>query len=126
MYLTGFADEAARDLAGQIAATKELGWSNIESRCIDGVNIHDLSDEAFDRAAAALDEAGVYVNCFCSSIANWGKSIESDADCEKYLEQTRRARDPRQRVRRGPLPVLRRGIPSGARPDGTRRSGRSA
>ena len=91
MYLTGFADEAARDLAGQIAATKELGWSNIESRCIDGVNIHDLSDEAFDRAAAALDEAGVHVNCFGSAIANWGKSIESDADFEKDLEQTRRA-----------------------------------
>ena len=91
MYFTGFADEAARDLAGQIAATKELGWSNIESRAIDGVNIHDLSDEAFDRAAAALDEAGVHVNCFGSAIANWAKSIDSDADFEKDLEQTRRA-----------------------------------
>ena len=37
MYLTGFADEAAKDLAGQIRATRELGWSNIESRAIDGV-----------------------------------------------------------------------------------------
>lgn len=91
MYFTGFADEAARDLAGQIAATKELGWSNIECRAIDGVNVHDLSDEAFDRAAAALDEAGVHVNCFGSAIANWGKSIDSDADLEKDLEQTKRA-----------------------------------
>ena len=36
MYYTGFADEAANDLATQIKATKELGWSNIESRRIDG------------------------------------------------------------------------------------------
>ena len=75
MYLTGFADEAAGDLDGQIRATKELGWSHIESRSIDGANIHDLPDEAFDAAAAALDAAGVKVNCFGSTIANWGKSI---------------------------------------------------
>ena len=45
MFFSGFADEAAKDLAGQIAATKALGWSNIESRNIDGTNIHDLSEE---------------------------------------------------------------------------------
>jgi hypothetical protein len=27
MYLTGFADEAAQDLATQIKATKEIGWT---------------------------------------------------------------------------------------------------
>ena len=91
MYFTGFADEAAPDIAGQIAVTKELGWSNIESRNIDGANIHDLSDEAFDKVAAALDAAGVRVNCFGSAIANWGKSIESEADFEKDMEQVRRA-----------------------------------
>ena len=59
MYLTGFADEAALDLDGQIAATKELGWTNIESRAIGGVNIHDLSDEAFDEAASWRRPASV-------------------------------------------------------------------
>ena len=54
MYFTGFADEAAPGIDDQIAVTKELGWSNIESRNIDGVNIHDLSDEAFDEVAAKL------------------------------------------------------------------------
>ena len=29
MYLTGFADEAARDLETQIKATKEIGWTQI-------------------------------------------------------------------------------------------------
>ena len=44
MYLTGFADEAAQDLATQIKATKELGWNAIESRNINGKNIHDISE----------------------------------------------------------------------------------
>ena len=91
MYFTGFADEAAKDLAGQIKATKELGWTNIESRAIDGVNIHDLPQDQFDRAADALDAAGIKINCFGSAIANWGKSIESEADFEKDMEQVRRA-----------------------------------
>jgi hypothetical protein len=39
MYLTGFADEAATDIDGQIRATKELGWEYIEARNIDGVNL---------------------------------------------------------------------------------------
>ena len=55
MYLTGFADEAANGIDGQIKAVKELGWSNIEARSIDGVNIHDLSDEQFDDVHAADD-----------------------------------------------------------------------
>ena len=91
MYFTGFADEAAQGIDDQIAVTRELGWSNIESRNIDGVNIHDLSDEAFDRVAEKLEAAGVKINCFGSSIANWGKKIDSEADFEKDLEQTERA-----------------------------------
>ncbi|NLZ63024.1 MAG: sugar phosphate isomerase/epimerase [Lentisphaerae bacterium] len=74
-YFTGFADEAASDLAGQIRATKTLGWKNIESRAIDGVNIHDLPEPDFDRAVAQLEDAGIAVNCFGSTIANWSKKI---------------------------------------------------
>ena len=89
MYLTGFADEAAKDLAGQIRATRQLGWRGIESRAIDGTNIHDLSDAAFDQVCAQLQEAGVKINCFGSAIANWGKDIRQPMDVD--LEQTRRA-----------------------------------
>ena len=74
-YLTGFADEAAADIDGQIRATQALGWENIESRNIDGDNLHDISDEKFDLVCEKLDCAGVKVNCFGSTIANWGKSI---------------------------------------------------
>ena len=56
MYLTGFADEAASAIDGQIRATKELGWKFIESRAIDGKNIHDITDADFDRVCEKLDE----------------------------------------------------------------------
>jgi len=89
MYLTGFADEAGKDIATQIRATKELGWRYIESRGIDGKNIHDLSDAEFDCVADALAEAGVKINCFGSAIANWGKAIDQPFDSS--LDETRRA-----------------------------------
>jgi sugar phosphate isomerase/epimerase len=76
MYVTGFADEAADSLAGQIKATKALGWEYIEARSINGKNIHDISDEEFQNVYRELGEAGVRVNCFGSTIANWSKSVD--------------------------------------------------
>ena len=98
MYLTGFADEAATSLAGQIAATRKLGWKAIESRNIDGKNIHDLDDNAFDQACGQLQDAGLTVNCFGSAIANWSKDIRKVGDFERDLEQTRRAIPRMQRL----------------------------
>lgn len=80
MYLTGFADEAAPDIEGQIRATKELGWRCIESRNIDGVNIHDISDEKFEQIVGRLVDSGVEINCFGSAIANWGRQITDPFD----------------------------------------------
>ncbi len=80
MFLTGFADEAAKSIEGQIKATQELGWRNIEARNVDGVNIHDMDENAFERLADLLDEAGIHVNCFGSTIANWGKQIDQPFD----------------------------------------------
>ena len=96
MYYTGFADEASRGLDGQIAATKELGWNCIESRAIDGVNIHDLSDADFDVAAGKLEDAGIQVNCFGSAIANWAKKITDPFDSS--LAEARRAIPRMQRL----------------------------
>ena len=75
MYFTGFADEAAKDIDGQIRAVKELNWQNIESRAIDNVNIHDISDAEFDVVYGKLQDANVHINCFGSTIANWAKQI---------------------------------------------------
>ncbi len=75
MYLTGFADEAAEDIDGQIKATRELGWRNIEARSVDGENINDIPDEQFEAACAKFEQAGVKVNCLGSVIANWSKQV---------------------------------------------------
>lgn len=91
MYYTGFADEAAVGVAGQIEATKALGWKNIESRAIDGVNLHDLSDEAFEKTAEAFDAAGIQINCFGSAVANWGWDPIREEDFLKTREQLKRA-----------------------------------
>jgi hypothetical protein len=89
MYLTGFADEAADSLKDQIAVTKELGWSNIEARNIDGINIHDLPEEEFNRVRKTLEESEIRVNCFGSTIANWGSQITDPF--EETLERVKRA-----------------------------------
>ena len=96
MYLTGFADEAAIDIDGQIRATKQLGWENIESRNINGKNIHDLSDEEFDIVYGKLQETGIKINCFGSAIANWDKKITEPFDSS--LAEARRAIPRMQRL----------------------------
>lgn len=78
MKLTGFADEAAPDLATQIKATQELGWSHISARGIDGQNIHDLSDSDFDKTYGQLEEAGIKIAEFGSLIGSWSKKIDSN------------------------------------------------
>ncbi len=93
--LTGFADEASRDLEKQIAATKELGWSAISARMIGDKNIHELPQDEFDRVADRLDEAGIHVPEFGSLIANWGKKIDSDfavtlAEIERAIPRMKR------------------------------------
>ena len=104
MYLTGFADEAAKDIDTQIRATKELGWENIEARNVGGGNIHDIPDDEFDAACAKLAEAGVKINCFGSAIANWGKKITDPFDIT--LEEIRRAIPRMQRLGTGLIRIM--------------------
>lgn len=78
MYLTGIADEASQDIEQQIKATKELGWNAIESRFINGKNIHDISEDEFNLVCDALDGSGVFINAFGSAIGNWGKDVRDD------------------------------------------------
>lgn len=96
MYLTGFADEASKSIDGQIKATLELGWKYIESRNIDGKNIHDITDEQFDIVCGKLADAGVEINCFGSAIANWGKKIDEPFDSS--LAEAKRAIPRMQRL----------------------------
>lgn len=91
MIYSGFADEAGDSIDTQIRATHELGWTNIECRNVDGVNLTDLTDQAFEIVADKLARAGLYVHCFGSAVANWGKDPRKEADFQSSLESLRRA-----------------------------------
>ena len=78
--MTGFADEAAQDLSAQIHATKEIGWTRISARGVNGANLHELPDDEFDKVAGQLDESGITIPEFGSLIGNWGKKITSNFD----------------------------------------------
>ena len=78
MKLTGFTDEAASDLAGQIKVTKALGWDYLSARMIDGTNIHDLSEETFKQVCETLEKADIKVAEFGTMIGSWAKTIDSD------------------------------------------------
>ncbi|MEK6794033.1 MAG: sugar phosphate isomerase/epimerase family protein [Spirochaetota bacterium] len=91
MYFTGFADEAGKTIDVQIKATKELGWTNIESRAIEGINMTDITDAKFDEVAGKLKDAGVTINCFGSAVANWAKYPDREEDFQKSIEELTRA-----------------------------------
>jgi sugar phosphate isomerase/epimerase len=78
MKITGIADEASPTLDGQLDAHAELGWNTVELRGIDGVNVGQLDDAAFDRVRATLARRGFGVTCFASAIANWSRRITGD------------------------------------------------
>jgi sugar phosphate isomerase/epimerase len=81
MFLTGIGDEAANALNGQIKACRELDWPQIEMRGVEvpghaKANFHDIPDPAFDVAVRQLEDAGLSVYCFGSTIMNWAKKLE--------------------------------------------------
>ncbi len=90
-YFTGFADEAGSSIEQQIKATKALGWKYIESRNIDGVNIHNLPEDRFETVAGQLADAGIAINCFGSEVANWGKDPFKEDDFLLSVEMLKRA-----------------------------------
>ena len=101
MTLCGIGDEAGHALASQIEATRELGWTAIEMRNVQvegfpKANLHDLPEAAFDQVAARLDEAGIRVHCFGSTVMNWAK--RTDDLFEVTLAEVRRAIPRMQRL----------------------------
>src|SRR6266536_695644 len=82
MILTGIGDEAGSTIDAQIAATQDLAWKHIEARGVEvagfpKANLHDIPDKAFDIVEAKLQENGIGVYCFGSTIMNWAKTIET-------------------------------------------------
>lgn len=91
--LAGIGDEAAPDLAGQLAALGELGWTAIELRTVDGVGLTELTAQAFARAAQRIFDAGMEVVALDSRIGDWAQSIGSPfaADLEALKKLAERA-----------------------------------
>ncbi len=81
--LTGFADEASKDLDGQIAALKRNGMSYFEPRGINGKNIADFTVEEAKELKAKLDAEGIKV----SSIGSPFGKIEIDDAFEPHFEK---------------------------------------
>ncbi len=91
MFFTGFADEAGRAIETQIRATRELGWTFLEARAIDGINITDIPDALFEETAEKLSSAGISVSCLGSAVANWQKDPLSEEDFQESLAELSRA-----------------------------------
>lgn len=64
----GIGDEAAPDLAGQVAAVVGLGWTGLELRTVNRVPVAALSPVAFGRVAETVLGAGLRVVCLDSHI----------------------------------------------------------
>ncbi|MFI9122712.1 M20/M25/M40 family metallo-hydrolase [Streptomyces bikiniensis] len=83
--ITGIGDEAAPDLAGQIAVARELGWTSLELRSLDGTALADLPEPVVREAAGRLHAAGLGVVCLDSRIGNWARPVTGpfSADLEE-------------------------------------------
>ena len=95
MYLSGIADEASQDIDVQIKVTQDLGWNAIESRNINGSNIHDITHEDFEKVWKKLKDSNVYINSFASAIGNWAKDVRDDfsitmAEIDRALPRMKR------------------------------------
>ena len=80
MIFSGFTDEASDNLEQQIRATQTLGWTHLSARTINGANIHELSDAAFEQVCDRLTASSIKVAEFGTLIGNWGKKVDSDFD----------------------------------------------
>ena len=117
MYYTGFADEAGASIDIQIKATKELGWTSIESRNVDGVNITDIPDAKFEEVSQRLADAGVTINCFGTAIANWSKDPRKEEDFQYCVDALNRAIPRMHALRTTMLRGMSFGVVMDAEPD---------
>jgi len=85
---TGFPDEAEKSLADQISTLKEVGWSAIELRLIDGGNVCDQTDDKWRQTREALQSENIEVVGFGGQIGNWARPITTDFQVD--LDEIRR------------------------------------
>jgi len=99
----GISDEAGNTLDAQIKAVQQLGWKQIEMRGVEvpgfsKSNFHEIPEAAFDIALSRLQEAGIQVYCFGSTIMNWAKTL-AQPPFETTLAEVNRCIPRMQRAR---------------------------
>ena len=77
-----FADESAKDLAGQIDALKRNGFEFLEIRNLDGINFTKLSTAEMKEIAARLADNGLSVRSLGSPIGKMKINDDFDAHME--------------------------------------------
>ena len=85
---TGFPDEAEKSLEDQISTLKEVGWSAVELRLIDGNNVCDQTEDEWKATHERLQAEGIEVVGFGGQIGNWARPISSDFQAD--LDEIRR------------------------------------
>ena len=93
MFLTGFADDAGRDLESQIRATLELKWKHIDIRLIGDTFFAMLPEPEFENLCSRLTESGITVNCYGSGVANGETPLFSQEPYERSRNELLQAVD---------------------------------
>ncbi|WP_205414127.1 sugar phosphate isomerase/epimerase family protein [Amycolatopsis thermalba] len=75
--LAGIGDEAAPDIAGQVAAVRRLGWTALELRTVDGIPVAALDAQRVRSIRGELDRAGIHVVCLDSRIGGWARPVST-------------------------------------------------
>lgn len=104
MFLTGFADEAGRDLESQIRATLELKWNHIDIRLIGDTFFAMLPESEFENLSSRLTESGITVNCYGSGVANGETPLFSPEHYERSRNELLQAIP---RMKKLGIPMLR-------------------
>jgi sugar phosphate isomerase/epimerase len=88
MKICAFADEAAKDIRGQIAALERNGISLLEIRHIDGINISDISAEHAREVRKMLDFHGIKVWSIGSPIGKYPLSEPFAPHLDTFMHTT--------------------------------------
>ena len=83
---SAFADEAAKDLEGQIAACKANGISAIEMRGVNGMNVSDITPAQAKEIKAQLEEVGIAVSSIGSRYGKCEFDFEAFKQTVKVAE----------------------------------------
>lgn len=90
--ITAFADEAAADLAGQIAALKRNRLGFMEIRNIDGTCVIDLPEDEIRAVAKTLAENGITVSSVGSPIGKYNITDDFAPHFERFKKAVKTAK----------------------------------